>query len=122
VDCAGFLEERQRYVTSRGQIDIRTNQALTPGRSARKLRMSTDPKPAPESDPPDLATDQVIAACVRAAVRAFAVAEGLLEAELNVVYAASPKACTRGRIKGGDVPTFKTAIGSITGCLVLPSL
>lgn len=64
--------------------------------------MSADPKPIPESDPLELATDQVIAACdgdVRAAVRALIVAKGLLEAELNDAYAASSKGYARGRIK-----------------------
>jgi hypothetical protein len=63
--------------------------------------MSADPTPIPESDPLELVTDEVIAACdgdVRAAVRALIIANGLLEAELNDVYAASAKGYARGRI------------------------
>jgi hypothetical protein len=48
-------------------------------------------KPLPKPDPLDVAADQVIAACggdVHAALRALIVAKGLLEAELNDVYAA----------------------------------
>jgi hypothetical protein len=64
--------------------------------------MSADPKPLQEPDPLDTAADQVIAACdgdVRAAVRALIVAKGLLEVELNDVYAATAKGFARGRIK-----------------------
>jgi hypothetical protein len=56
-------------------------------------------------DPLDMAADQVIAACdgdVRAAVRALIVAKGLLEAELNDVYAATSKGYARGRIKKSE--------------------
>ena len=56
--------------------------------------MSADPKPPQEPDPLDAAADQVIAACdgdVRAAVCALIVAKGLLEAELNDLYAAKSK-------------------------------
>jgi hypothetical protein len=63
--------------------------------------MSADPKPILESDPLELATDEVIAACdgdVRAAVRALIIAKGLLEAELNDVYATTSKGYSRGRI------------------------
>jgi len=63
--------------------------------------MSADPKPLPEPDPLDVAADQVIAACdgdVHAAVRALIVAKGLLEAELNDVYAATSKGYARGRL------------------------
>ncbi|UEM17802.1 hypothetical protein J4G43_049675 [Bradyrhizobium barranii subsp. barranii] len=55
--------------------------------------------PTPELDPLDVATDQVIAACdgdVRAAVRTLIVANGLLEAELSDVYAATSKGYARG--------------------------
>jgi hypothetical protein len=63
--------------------------------------MSADLKPLPKLDPLDLAADQVIAACdgdVHAAVRALIVAKGLLEAELNEVYAASSMGYARGRL------------------------
>lgn len=63
--------------------------------------MSADPKPLQEPDPLDAAADQVIAARegdVRAAVRALIVAKGLLEAELNEVYATASKDFARGRI------------------------
>ena len=63
--------------------------------------MSANPKPILESDPLELATDQVIAACdgdVHAAVRALIIAKGLLEADLNDVYAATSKGYARGRI------------------------
>ena len=63
--------------------------------------MPANPRPIPECDPLELATDQVIAACdgdVRAAVRALIIAKGLLEAELNDVYAATSKGYARGRI------------------------
>ena len=63
--------------------------------------MSADFKPRPESDPLELAADQVIAACdgdVRAAVRALIVAKGLLEQELSHVWASSSKGYARGRI------------------------
>ncbi|MGY3695039.1 hypothetical protein ACVIGA_005119 [Bradyrhizobium sp. USDA 3240] len=60
---------------------------------------------SPASDPLDVATDQVIAACdgdVRAAVRALIVAKGLLEAELKDVYATTSKGYARGRIRRSD--------------------
>jgi hypothetical protein len=63
--------------------------------------MSADRKPLHEPDPLDVAADKVIAVCdgdARAAVRALIVAKGLLEAELNDVYAASSKGYARGRI------------------------
>ena len=63
--------------------------------------MSADPKPLQKPDPLDAAADQVIAACdgdVRAAVRALIVAKGLLEAELNEVYATTSIGFARGRI------------------------
>ncbi|MCP1751988.1 hypothetical protein [Bradyrhizobium elkanii] len=47
--------------------------------------MSADPKPTPQSDLLDPATDQAIAACegdVRAAIRALIVAKDPLEVEL----------------------------------------
>ncbi|WP_315730322.1 MULTISPECIES: hypothetical protein [unclassified Bradyrhizobium] len=56
----------------------------------------------PERDALELAADQVIAACdgdVRAAVCALIVAKGMLEAELNEVYASSSKGYARGLIK-----------------------
>jgi hypothetical protein len=56
--------------------------------------MSADRKLFQEPDPLDAAADQVIAACdgdVRAAVCALIVAKGLLEAELNDVYATTSK-------------------------------
>ena len=64
--------------------------------------MRANPTPIPECDPLELTTDQVIAACdgdVRAAVRALIIAKGLLEAELNDVYAAMSNGYLRGRIK-----------------------
>ena len=67
--------------------------------------MSADPKPLSEPDPLDVAADQVIAACdgdIHAAVRALIVAKGLLEAELNDVYAASSRGYARGRIKRSE--------------------
>jgi hypothetical protein len=67
--------------------------------------MSADRKPLHEPDPLDVAADQVIAVCggdVRAAVRALIVAKGLLESELNDVYAASSKGYARGRIKRNE--------------------
>lgn len=64
--------------------------------------MSGRPEPTcpPVSDALELATDQAIAACdgdVRATVQALIVANGLLEAELSEVYAATSKAYGRGR-------------------------
>ena len=67
--------------------------------------MSADPKLLQEPDPLDAAADQVIAACdgdVRAAVRALIVAKGLLEVELNDVYAATAKGFARGGIKRSE--------------------
>lgn len=67
--------------------------------------MSADPQPVSEPDPLDTAAAQVIAACdgdARAAVRALIVAKGLLEAELNDVYAASSKGYARGRIRRSE--------------------
>lgn len=67
--------------------------------------MSAHPKPLQEPDPLEMAAEQVIAACdgdVHAAVRALIVAKGLLEAELNEVYAASSKGYARGRISRSD--------------------
>ena len=67
--------------------------------------MSADPKPPQEPDPLDAAADQVIAACdgdVRAAVCALIVAKGLLEVELNDIYAATAKGFARGRIKKSE--------------------
>jgi hypothetical protein len=68
--------------------------------------MSADPQPVPKFDDPlEAVTDQVIAACdgdVRAAVRALIVAKGLLEAELNDVYAATSKGYARGRTKRSE--------------------
>ena len=66
--------------------------------------MSACPEPSspPEPDPLEIATDQAIAACdgdVRATVRALIVANGLLEAELSEVYAATSKGYARGRTK-----------------------
>lgn len=68
--------------------------------------MSADPE-SQEPDPPDLAAEQVIAACdgdIRAAVRALIVAKGLLEAELSDVYATASKGYVRGRIKRSEEP------------------
>lgn len=64
--------------------------------------MSAVPKPNPESEPDalEIATDRAIAACegdLRATVQALIVANGLLEAELNDVYAAASKGYARGR-------------------------
>jgi hypothetical protein len=69
------------------------------------MNMPAHPTPILQSDPLELATDQVIAACdgdVRAAVRALIIAKGLLEAELQDVYAATSNGCTRGRIKRSE--------------------
>ena len=69
------------------------------------MSISADPKPLQEPDPLDAAADQVIAACdgdLRAAVRALIVAKGLLEAELNDVYAATAKGFASGRIKRSE--------------------
>jgi hypothetical protein len=63
-------------------------------------RPEASPPPAP--DALELATDQAIAACdgdVRATVQALIVANGLLEAELSEVYAATSKGYGRGRTK-----------------------
>jgi hypothetical protein len=67
--------------------------------------MSDSPQPNPQSelDALEIATDQAIAACdgdLRATVQALIVANGLLEAELNDVYAAASKGYARGRVKG----------------------
>lgn len=67
--------------------------------------MPTGLKQLPKPDPLDVAADQVIAACdgdVHAAVRALIVAKGLLEAELNDVYAATSKGYARGRLTKRD--------------------
>jgi len=67
--------------------------------------MSTDPAPLPHRDTLDAAADQVIAACdgdVRAAVCALIVAKGLLEAELNDVYASASRGYARGRVKRSE--------------------
>jgi hypothetical protein len=67
--------------------------------------MPAGPAPILESDPLELATNRVIAACdgdVRAAVRALIIAKGLLEAELNDVYAATSKGYARGRIRRNE--------------------
>ena len=70
--------------------------------------MSADPKPLQDPDPLEAAADQVIAVCdgdVRAAVCALIVAKGLLEVELNDVYAATAKGFARGRIKSSEQET-----------------
>ena len=67
--------------------------------------MSGDPKLLQEPDPLDAAADQVIAACdgdVRAAVRALIVAKGLLEVELNDVYAATAKDSLAVELRGAN--------------------
>jgi hypothetical protein len=66
--------------------------------------MSATPAPDPQPQPDHLeaATDQAIAACggdLRATVQALIIANGLLEAELNDVYAATSKGYARGRGK-----------------------
>jgi hypothetical protein len=56
----------------------------------------------PEPDALEVATDRAIAACngdLRATVQALIVADGLLEAELNDVYAASSKGYVRDRVR-----------------------
>jgi hypothetical protein len=61
-----------------------------------------DEKITPEPDALEIATDQAIAACdgdVRATVRALVVANSLLEAKLNDVYAAASKGYARGRVR-----------------------
>ena len=63
---------------------------------------SPEPIPAPEPDALEVATDQAIAACdgdVRATVQALIVANGLLEAELGEMYAATSKGYARGRAR-----------------------
>jgi hypothetical protein len=61
--------------------------------------MSPAPTPLLRRDPLDMAADHVIAACdgdMRAAICALIVAKGLLEAELNDVYASgSKRICAR---------------------------
>ena len=55
-----------------------------------------------EGDGLEASVDQAIAACggdVRATVQALIVANGLLEAELREVYAATSKGFARGRVK-----------------------
>jgi hypothetical protein len=64
--------------------------------------MSPALTPPLRCDPLDVAADQVIAACdgdVRAAVCALIVANGLLEAELNDVYASGSKGYAPGQIR-----------------------
>jgi hypothetical protein len=56
--------------------------------------MSSNPQPSPQPEPDalEVATNQAIAACdgdLRATVQALIVANGLLEAELAEVYAAT---------------------------------
>jgi hypothetical protein len=63
---------------------------------------SSAPISQPESDPLEVATDRAIAACdgdPRATVQALIIAIGLLEAELNDVYAAASKGYARGKAK-----------------------
>jgi hypothetical protein len=63
---------------------------------------SPEPSPQPQPDALEIATDQAIAACdgdARATVQALIVANGLLEAELRDVYAATSKGFARGRVK-----------------------
>lgn len=69
---------------------------------SRNTAMSGSPEPNPqqEADVLEVATEQVIAACdgdLRAAVQALIVANSLLEAELNDVYAAASKGYARGK-------------------------
>jgi hypothetical protein len=69
------------------------------------MSMSANLRPITESDPLELAVDEVIAACdgdVRAAVRALIIAHSLLEAELNDIYATTSKGYLRGRIKRSE--------------------
>jgi hypothetical protein len=66
------------------------------------MSASLAPNSQSEPDPLEVAADQAIAACdgdVRAAVRALIIANGLLEAELNEVYAVTSKGYARGRTK-----------------------
>jgi hypothetical protein len=68
-----------------------------------EIGMLPAPTPLLRQDPLEVATDQVIAACdgdVRAAVCALIVAKGLLEAELNDVYASGLKA--RGQVRRSE--------------------
>jgi hypothetical protein len=56
----------------------------------------------PDADALETATDQAIAACdgdLRATVQALIIANGLLEAELRDVYAATSKGYARGRTR-----------------------
>jgi hypothetical protein len=67
---------------------------------------SPEPSPQPQPDALGIATDQAIAACdgdLRATVQALIVAKGLLEAELNDVYAAASKGLRAGQ--GEEEPT-----------------
>jgi hypothetical protein len=60
-----------------------------------------EPNAQSGSDSLEAVTEQVIAACdgdARAAVRALIVANGMLEAELDDVYAATSKGYARGRV------------------------
>ena len=66
------------------------------------MSASSAPGSQPQSDHLETATDQAIAACggdLRATVQALIIANGLLEAELNDVYAATSKGYARGRAK-----------------------
>jgi hypothetical protein len=63
---------------------------------------SPEPNRQPEPDALEIATDQAIAACdgdLRATVQALIVANSLLQAELNDVYAAASKGYARGRVR-----------------------
>jgi hypothetical protein len=69
------------------------------------MPVSPEPNPPPVQDALEIATDQAIAACdgdLRATVQALIVANGLLEAELSEVYAATSKGYGRGRTKRGQ--------------------
>jgi hypothetical protein len=76
---------------------------MAAGQYGTALMFSTPtPDPHPVPDHLEAATDQAIAACggdLRATVQALIIANGLLEAELNDVYAATSKGYARGRTK-----------------------
>ena len=66
------------------------------------MSASPDPSSPPKPDALEVATDQAIAACdgdLRTTVQALIVANGLLEAELADVYAATSTGYARGRTK-----------------------
>lgn len=68
-----------------------------------EIGMLLAPTPLLRRDPLDAAADQVIAdGDVRAAVCALIVAKGLLEAELNDVYASGSRGYLRGQVRRSE--------------------